>query len=282
MKLNDFTTENCTFLTGGHILNVELSKQYQKFKIRITDMNTGDVFEKEYVNNGTGGAGEGAIGTANNVPMQYDYYGVKKISGTNVLLKKLTVKCDVADVVCYGDSITEQEAYWPTEMFDKTWTQMLIGESSQKVVTSGRSGSNVSQLTQRIKNELQYLNAKYCMITIGTNGGNTESNLTELVEYIKSQGVIPILNHIPCYNNNGDTTGYKAVNTIIDTVRAATGVKGCDFDLCTSEGYDGATLNADMMWLETYSGGTVYRHHPNVKGSAAMLAQLRQDVPEIF
>lgn len=282
VKLNDFPTEICSFLTGGHVICVELSKRYQKFGIKITDMNTGDTFEKEYINNGAGGAGEGAISVPNNVPMQYDYYGCRKVSGTAVLLIKMTVKCDVADVICYGDSITEQEAYWPTEIYDKSWTQLLISESSQKVVTSGRGGSNVSQILSRIRNELPYLNAKYCMITIGTNGWNTESNLTELIEYIKSLGVVPLLNHIPCYDNNGDTTGFRSVNQIIDTVRANTGVKGCNFDLCTSLNYDGQSLNPDMMFLETYSGGSVYKHHPNVAGSAAMIAQLRCDVPELF
>lgn len=282
VKLNDFPTEICSFLAGGHFISVELSKRYQKFGIKITDMNTGDTFEKEYINNGAGGAGEGAISTPNNVPMQYDYYGCQKVSGTAVLLKKMTVKCDVADVVCYGDSVTEQEAYYPTNIFDKAWTQLLISESSQKVVTSGRGGSNVNQIISRIRNELPYLNAKYCMVTIGTNAGDTVENLTEVVEYIKSCGVIPILNHIPCYNNNGDSTSFKNVNQIIDTVRSNTGVKGCNFDLCTSVDYDGQTLNPDMMFLETYSGGSVYRHHPNVLGSAAMLAQLRLDVPELF
>lgn len=282
VKLNSFETEACSFLAANHVLAVEMSKHYQKFGIRITDMITGDVFEKEYVNNGSGGAGSGALNPANNVPMQYDYYGCKKVSGTAVLLMRMTVKCDVADVICYGDSITEQEAYYPTNMFENGWTQMLINASSQKVATSGRSGTSVSKITERIKNELPYIPAKFCMVTIGTNGGNTEENLTELVEYIKSLGVVPILNHIPCYNNNGDTTGFRTVNAMIDTVRANTGVKGCNFDLPTSLAYDGQNVNTNMMFLETYSGGATYYHHPNEKGSAAMLAQLRIDVPEVF
>lgn len=282
VKLNSFATEACSFLAGNHVLAVEMSKRYQKFGIRITDMSTGDVFEKEYVKDGSGGAGQGALNPDNNVPMQYDYPGCKKVSGTAMLLMRMTVKCDVADIVCYGDSITEEEAYYPTSLYEKSWTQMLISESSQKVVLSGRSGTTISKITERIKNELPYIPAKYCVITIGTNGGNTEENLTELVEYVKSLGIVPILNHIPCYDNNGDTTGFKTVNALIDTVRANTGVKGCDFDLPTSLAYDGNEVNTDMMFLETYSGGATYYHHPNDKGSAAMLAQLKADVPEIF
>lgn len=282
VQLNGFSAEPCSFLTGGHFYAFELSKKYEVLAIKLTDMNTGDVFVKEYTKNGTGGAGEGAVGTDNGVPMQYDTYCCRTVSGTNLILNKMVVKCETADVVLYGDSITEPEAYYPTDDFNKSWTQLLIANSSKKCVTSGRSGTTITQLIERIQNELPYINAKYCVVTIGTNGGNTEANLTTLIRIIKKNGAIPILNHIPCFDNNGDTTGFITRNALIDTVRANENIKGCNFDLATSLNYDGQAVNPDMMWLETYSGGAVYRHHPNVKGSAAMLAQLKNDVPEIF
>jgi len=49
---------------------------------------------------------------------------------------------------------------------------------------------------------LERIKAKYVLVTIGSNGGNTEDNLSELVEYILLQGSIPILNNIPC-NESG-------------------------------------------------------------------------------
>ncbi len=64
-------------------------------------------------------------------------------------------------------------------------------------MSSGRGGTTIKELTERIKNELPFLKAKYVMVTIGTNGGNTEKNLSELVEYIISTKSIPILNNIP-------------------------------------------------------------------------------------
>lgn len=283
VQLYGFASESVPFLVGGHTYTVDLSKKYQNLTIKVTDMYTGNTFEKTYVKNGSGGAGSGAVNPDNGVPMQYDYYFCKTLVGTQMVARQITVKCDTADVVLYGDSITEPEAYWPTADFPKAWTQLLIASSCKKVVTSGRSGSTITELYDRIQNELPYLGAKYCVITIGTNGGNTVENLTQLIKYIKGQDVIPILNHIPCYDNNGNTTGYKTVNTIIDTVRSNESIKGCNFDLATSLAYDGDSVNTDMMWKEEYnSGAAVYYHHPNIKGSAAMIEQLRLDVPEIF
>lgn len=283
VQLYGFASESVPFLVGGHTYTVDLSKKYQNLTIKVTDMYTGNVFEKTYVKDGSGGAGSGAVNPDNGVPMQYDYYFCSTMVGTQMVARQITVKCDTADVVLYGDSITEPEAYWPTADFPKSWTQLLIASSCKKVVTSGRSGSTITELYKRIQNELPYLGAKYCVITIGTNGGDTVENLTQLIQYIKGQNVIPILNHIPCYDNNGNTTGYKAVNMIIDTVRSNESLKGCNFDLATSLAYDGDTVNTDMMWKEEYdSGAVVYYHHPNIKGSAAMIEQLRLDVPEIF
>ena len=283
VQLYGFASESVPFLVGGHTYTVDLSKKYQNLTIKVTDMYTGNAFEKTYVKNGSGGAGSGAVNPDNGVPMQYDYYFCKTLTGTQMVARQITVKCDTADVVLYGDSITEPEAYWPTADFPKSWTQLLIGSSCKKVVTSGRSGSTITELYNRIQNELPYLGAKYCVVTIGTNGGNTVENLSQLIKYIKGQDVIPILNHIPCYDNNGNTTGYKTVNTIIDTVRSNESIKGCNFDLATSLAYDGDAVNTEMMWKEEYnSGAVVYYHHPNIKGSAAMIEQLRLDVPEIF
>jgi hypothetical protein len=99
-----------------------------------------------------------------------------------------------------------------------------------------------------------------------------------LVEYILSVGSIPILNHIPC----NESRTQVAVNALIDTVRAKYGIKGADFDLCTSLAGDGVNVNTDEMWWENYSTTYNVYHHPNVKGSTAMLAQALKDIPEIF
>jgi hypothetical protein len=130
---------------------------------------------------------------------------------------------------------------------------------------------------ERIKNELPYVKAKYVMVTIGTNGGNTEENLSELVEYIVSQGSIPILNNIPS-NESGSQV---PINIQIEKVRQKYGIKGCKFDLATSLNHEGKQVDNTTMWFEDYDWGKIY-HHPNVKGSLQMYTRTLIDVPEIY
>lgn len=281
VKVLPFETVSVPWLTGGHYYTITISKEYQKLTVKLTDMNTGDTYDVSYINNGGGGAGAGQISEPNNVPMQYDYYGCRRVDGTPVLLKELTITCETADVILYGDSITEPEAYYPTNIFEKSWTQLVIKHSSQKCVTSGRGGSSINAIIERIVNELPYINAKYCVITIGTNSAPTEADWENLIKIIKTFGAIPIINHIPCYNNNGNTTGYKAINTLIDTIRARHGIHGCDMDKATSIFYDGDAVNQNMMFYEDYTTRYFY-HHPNVKGSASIFAQIKMDIPEIL
>jgi hypothetical protein len=117
------------------------------------------------------------------------------------------------------------------------------------------------------------------MVTIGTNGGNTEANLSELVEYIKAQGATPILNNIPC-NESGTQV---AVNAVIDRVRRKYNLHGCRFDLATSVHGDGQQVDQTTMYWENYTNGwgEVY-HHPNEKGGRQMFEQSLRDVPEVY
>ena len=199
------------------------------------------------------------------------------------VISQILITAPKCDILCYGDSITEPEAYWPLNQFKYSWTQLLKKMCGRKkVVTSGRSGTGLSEISQRIQNELPFVKPKYCMITIGTNGSWTVADMETLITYIKGLDVIPILNHIPCYDNNGDTTGFITINANVDTVRSDENIKGCDFDKATSIDNDGETFDETTMWLETYSDNTTYKHHPNVKGSQRMIARMLIDIPEIF
>jgi hypothetical protein len=115
------------------------------------------------------------------------------------------------------------------------------------------------------------------MVTIGTNGGNTEANLNELVEYILSQGSVPVLNNVPC-NEHGT---HIEINKVIAGVRQKYGINGCKFDLATSINQDGKEVDKSTMWLEDYDFGQFY-HHPNLKGSRLMFIRTLIDTPEIY
>ena len=147
-----------------------------------------------------------------------------------------------------------------------------------RVVFSGQSGSTIDGVLVRVANEIPVIRPKYVMVTIGTNGGNTERKLCELVEYIRSQGAVPILNNIPC-NEHGTQV---ETNELIERVRRRYAIRGCRFDLATSVDRDGLQVDTSTMWREDYGGGHVYYHHPNVRGSRLMYLRTLLDVPEIY
>ena len=123
------------------------------------------------------------------------------------------------------------------------------------------------------------------MVTIGTNGGNTVANLSQLAEYVQSLGSELIMNYIPC-NESGTQV---SVNSDIDSVRNTYRLRGVDFDKPTSLSGDGSVVDTSLMWDEDYSvdhpdwgvGGHVY-HHPNVEGAKRMFSRILIDCPDLI
>lgn len=267
------------FLDPTHEYLVEVHRNYQTSTLRIVDLFTGEQASVEATLNGTGGVGAGAEGAGFFVGLQHDYYCFGLMEGTEMQVKQICVLAKETDLtlLIYGDSITEPEGYFPTVDFPQSWTQLIMKNVSGNAMASGRGGNTIHELLGRIKNELPYVQAKYVMITIGTNGGNTEENLSELVEYVRSQGSIPILNNIPC-NESGTQI---PVNEMIEKIRQKYGIKGCRFDLATSLAHDGQVVDKTTMYFEDYDWGKIY-HHPNVNGSLRMYTRTLIDVPEIY
>ena len=266
----------------SHEYIVSIIKDYQDRHIRLVDLTDGNIETHTWLGDGTGSTGPDAVPRTPGTQYVTAMWGKPRFDlggGAPYQVKKImmiTKQCNF-NVILYGDSITEQENYWPKSVFDKSWTQLIINkvkENGGRACSSAWVGKTIADLSSWIRNDLPYVRAKYVMITIGTNGGNTEANLSALVEYIKSCGAIPLLNHVPC-RNAGDQV---AKNAMIDTVRARYNIKGCDFDKCTSLAGDGVNYDPDKMWHD--NGGTW--HHPNVAGSLAMFAQTLIDVPEIY
>lgn len=280
-NLNGLSLVSIPNFDNSHQYLIAITKNYQDQIVSVTDVYTGATTSHTYTRNGTGGKGQGAVGTEIITGMQYDYYMITVTSGSDqILLKKIIVEAGKYDLflTMYGDSITEPEGYYPTVDFSKAWTQLFVANCAGKAICSGRGGTTINQIMTRISNELPFIRSKYVMITIGTNGGNTYENLCELVEYIQSLGSTAIINHIPC-NESGTQV---AVNAVIDQVRARYGIKGVDFDKATSLAEDGVTVDTDKMWWENISESQNIYHHPNVLGSAAMYARARIDCPELF
>lgn len=199
------------------------------------------------------------------------------------MVRQLCVQSLESDLklLMYGDSQTQPEGYFPAKDFALSWTQLVMRHVKGNAISSGRGSGNIVDVLERIRNELPFVKAKYVMVSIGANGGSTEANLSELVEYIRSQGSIPILNNIA-----GNERGTQIeINKLIDKVRRKYRINGCRFDVATSINRDGIEVDTTTMWHEDYSAvndwGHIW-HHPNLKGSQLMYLQTLVDIPEIY
>lgn len=262
---------------------VEIQRNYQQSKIILTDLTTGESQALEINADGPGGVGVGAVGSESGMAHQWDYYCFGLLEGASFTVKQICVQAMESDLtlLIYGDSITQPEGYFPAKDFSSSWTQLIMQHVKGKSISSGRGGCTIKEVLERIKNELPYVKAKYVMVTIGTNGGNTEQNLSELVEYILANGSIPILNNIPS-NEHGTQVD---ANIMIEKVRKKYGINGCRFDMATSLNHDGKEVDKTTMWHEDYTAINNwghYYHHPNVKGSRLMYLQTLIDIPEIY
>ncbi|MGN0202384.1 MAG: SGNH/GDSL hydrolase family protein [Candidatus Cryptobacteroides sp.] len=276
------TEVDAPFLEGGRACDIEVFHIYNKSMVRVTACKGRGTACVEAVNDGPGGHGAGVLQEGFNVGMQWDHYCFGLRSGTSALVSRVTVSSLKKKVrmLIYGDSITQPEGYFPADYFQYAWTQRIISRLGGKAMSSGRGGCTIVQVLDYIKNELPYIDTDYVMVTIGTNGGNTEENLSELVEYILSQGCIPVLNNIPC-NESGTQV---PCNDTISKVRRKYGIKGCMFDLVTSLDGDGKQVDKNQMFFEDYwkEWKWLVYHHPNWVGGDNMFKRTLVDVPEIY
>lgn len=272
------------FLDPSHEYSVEIGHDYLTNSALLTDLATGKSVGLSLTSDGAGGVGKGALQEGYSAGSMWDYYCFGLLRGTSMTVRRTEVLSTPEKVflMIYGDSITQPDGYFPRKDFPQAWTMQIASNVKGKAVCSGRGGCTINEVLLRIPNELPYIRPEYVMVTIGTNGGNTEENLSRLVEYILSQGAVPILNNIPC-NESGTQV---AANELIARVREKYGLKGCKFDLATSIAGDGLEVDKSMMFWENYppevfNGWQVW-HHPNSKGGTAMYLRSRQDVPELY
>lgn len=260
------------FLTPGHEYLVEIERDYQTVRLRVADLHTGESARLEATMDGSGGCGTGAVQPVGFfVGRQYDYYCFGLERGSGMLVRSIVVTAAACDLtlLLYGDSITEPEGYYPTRDFSRSWVQLILARIGGRAMSSGRGGTTIDELLERIRNELPYVRAKYVMVTIGTNGGNTREKLVELVELIRSYGAIPVLNRIPV---KSDDSSY-AVNETIGSVCDELEVASCRFDLATA--YEGDTHRQDASMFQSDL------LHPSVEGNYAMAKRLF-DIPGIL
>lgn len=282
IESDPITWKRVTILPDSDYL-IEIQRIYQQSKVIVTDLSTGKSDELEVNGDGTGGVGAGATGSGHGIVHQWDKYCFGLLEGTSLTVKQICVQameCDLT-LLLYGDSQTQPEGYFPAADFPLSWTQLIMSHVKGRSMSSGRGGCTIREVLDRIKNELPYIKAKYVMVTIGTNGGNTEENLGELIGYIMAQGSTPILNNIPSNEHNSQVEA----NQLIEKVRQKYNINGCRFDIATSVNRDGKEVDKSTMWQEDYSAINdwgEYYHHPNIKGSRLIYFQTLIDTPEIY
>ena len=283
-------TGEVPFLEGGKEYDVEITHIYQQQIVRITDVADGQTAEISAVNDGEGGCGQGKIHDGFYVGPGWDHYCFGLQKGSTMLVSRITVESlkDKVRLLIYGDSITQPEAYYPTADFPEAYTQLLMTRLGGSAMSSGRGGGTINTILEYLPHELPFIQADYVMVTVGANGGNTEANLTQLIEFISSCGSIPVLNNMPCNESGTQNDDAFGGNPLIRRVRAKQGVKGAELDKATSLAGDGKQVDKSMMYWEDYTGypapmtGWQIYHHPNPKGGRAIYEQILLDLPEIF
>lgn len=217
----------------------------------------------------------------------YGYFNDKPmcyVESGNIYLYNLIVdyhhnQSNKYKLVIYGDSITEG---YEAENYTNGYAYRIANAvGNDRVKISARSGGTIGNILARIDNELSNIRTDYVMVTIGTNGGNTIENLTQLINKIKEYGAIPIINHVPCdyYNTAQGIDGeelYLSRNRMIDEAILANGgnIDCVRMDVATAK--DHVPVNGANRSLFKDS------IHPTDAGHELIFKQALIDCPYLF
>lgn len=252
-----FTIEN------GHTYLLEAIKSFRNNTFIITDEQTGVTASVETTPVlGAGQQEEFKGGRQNNI------FGFRRISGKSPFIKKMEIVATVPPeplMYIIGNSITEGDHIRQAARYGEVMASWLNG----RVVFSGETGSTIEGVIDRIANEIPFIRPKFVMVTIGTNRPNTREEVVKLIELIRANGSIPIINRIPVTDDGGS----YATNEIIASVCEEMNVAGCRFDLATAADGD---LHKQASWL--FQSDKI---HPTVEGHMEMAKRLF-DIPGIL
>ena len=246
----------------GREYNLSLIKEKRKNIMVVTDMVTG--ISKSIETDCTAVIGDLINEFAGG--RQNGKFGIWNRQGTENYISNLYITTKLKEPLLYitGDSICEGDRCKIGYRYSDKCEEVL---GKDNVAISGMSGTQITHVLDRLKNELPFIKPKYCMVTIGTNGGNTTENIQELLNYIESLNIIPILNHVSQTSNNSANN----INILLD---AFSKYIGCKFDIATS-------INNDITQYYDSSlyGDTV---HPNELGNEKMFERFKIDVPYLI
>ena len=247
-----------TFVDGRDYL-IKIRKDGHTNYMSIIDCLTGAESETiQSVQTSTSGSNEFAGGR------QMDRMQLVHLSGTSPDIEYIRCCASYKEplIVVYGDSITEGDRVYNGQTYVDLMKKAL-GE--ERVMCSGLSGSKISNLITRMQFELPLLKPKFVMVSIGTNGGNTQALFNQAKQVIESNGAIPIVNVPPMGYSDLDTVRSYVLNLGITTAR---------FDIATAINNDVSQGKNTALFADTY--------HPNSNGHIAMFNRLKSDCNILF
>lgn len=268
LKINDVSgmkgaTKNFTMpIISGRDYLVRLYKKNEITKLELIDTVSTESDSIEVVQLG-----------------QFDKYKFGLISGAAPLvissIRIVSMLTGRAFIGFYGDSITEGNSVGNSNNipYYKNRFANLIGDYiGRPYYVSGRSAGTIDGVLARMQTEIPILLPRYVFVTIGTNGGNTEAKLNQLVDFCESYGCIVILNLIPLYDSST-----AAKNAMIQTVVNARKLLSVKMNVATSVNNDGVTKDDSLFANE--SGVLI---HPNAAGNIKIFNRVFVDTPELF
>lgn len=205
---------------SGLSYKIEVGRKNRDFYARLTNNITGKV--EEII---IGDESEGASAYTYPVGWLHDYVAFSQISGNSATWHRVYAYLPKRDVVFLGDSITEGYGV----AWKKAWVTLVADEiGHDKVLNMGSSGDQISQCQSIVDTVLTKYKPKVVVVTIGTNGGNTDANVKALYDSIVRIGAYPIFNYI--YRGSSSV----AANSTIAKLKC----EGARFDYETSIDYD--------------------------------------------
>jgi len=208
----------------------------------------------------------------------FDKYRFGVDEATNVTVKSIKVYSMYKErpfIGFYGDSNTEGNNVSDSSKipyYKDRFANMIGDKIGKEYFVSARSGGNIDGVLARVQNELPVLKPKYVFVTIGTNGGNTEAKLNQLVDYCESLGIKVILNLIPLTDSESVTR-----NTMIQNVVTQRNLLSVKMNFATSVNYDGVTKNNSLFISEN----GIYLHL-NVDGNKSVFNRSLLDLAFLY
>lgn len=205
---------------SGLSYKLEIGRKNRDFYARLTNNCTGKV--EEIV---IGDESEGALAYKYPVGWLHDYVAFSQISGNSATWNRVYAYLPKRDIVFLGDSITEGYGV----AWKKAWVTLVADEiGHDKVLNMGSSGDKIFQCQSIVNTVLAKLKPKIVVVTIGTNGGNTDANVKSLYDSIIAINSYPIFNYIYRGSNS------ENANSCIEKLK----IDGARFDYETSTDYD--------------------------------------------